>query len=922
MMIAARRVAVACIIGTALLAGCAERNPEVLLASGKDYLAKNDEKAAVIQFKNALQVKPNLAEARFLLGKTLLATGDVSGAEKELRKALELKYSEEEVIPLLGRSLVLLGQHKELVDEFSKAALTGAKGRAELQGALGTAYLNLGQRDQARAAFAAALAAQPNYAPAHLGQAQLAALSRDYANALKLLEPALASKPDYAEGWHLKGDILLARSERQPALAAYRKAVEARDEFLPAHMALVGLLIQQNEFEEASKQVAAMTHIAPKHMQTLYAKAWLAYRQKNFTAAREAIQQQLAVAPENLPGLALAGAIEFELKSYALAETHLLKVLQRMPGNPTTRQALIITYLHTGEYGKALDILKPILGGIDQNAQLLSLAGQTYALSGDHVQASQYFAKAAALDPSDKKKRAALGASLVAKGETERGMRELEQAAKDDTGIAAELVLVSTHMARREYGKALAAIASMEKKQPENPAPHQLRGTVLLTTKDKAAARRSFERAVELNPTYFPAVAQLATLDLADKNVQAARQRFDAVLAKNPQHRDALLALAGLSLRTGSSSAEVASILTKAMTAHPSDPGPRVALIGHYVNARESKKAIQTAQEAVAAMPNQPDILNAAGRAYQAGGETDQALSVYRKLASLQPKSPQPYLRMAEAHLAARDREGASTSYQRALGLQPNLLEAQRGIIVLHMQSGQVQQAIAAAQDVQKQRPKQAIGYALEGDVHTVAKNWTEAQQAYRRGLKQAPSTDLATRLHDLFITSGNSANAEQFTATWLKEHPKDDRFRMHLAQSAMSRKDYETAAQYYRKLLDRNGENPLVLNNLAFASSQLMDPKAIEYAEKAYGVAPDHPAVINTLGILLVDKGDTARGVELLKKASALDPKSPDIRFNLAKGLIKAGQKDNARKELDELAKLGEKFPRHAEVKQLRREL
>ena len=50
--------------------------------------------------------------------------------------------------------------------------------------------------------------------------------------------------------------------------------------------------------------------------------------------------------------------------------------------------------------------------------------------------------------------------------------------------------------------------------------------------------------------------------------------------------------------------------------------------------------------------------------------------------------------------------------------------------------------------------------------------------------------------------------------------------------------------------------------------------------------------------------------------------PQAAEIRLNLARGLIKAGKKDAARKELDELAKLGDKFSDQAEVARLRQGL
>ena len=74
----------------------------------------------------------------------------------------------------------------------------------------------------------------------------------------------------------------------------------------------------------------------------------------------------------------------------------------------------------------------------------------------------------------------------------------------------------------------------------------------------------------------------------------------------------------------------------------------------------------------------------------------------------------------------------------------------------------------------------------------------------------------------------------------------------------------------------------------------------------------------MDTLGVLLMDKGDTARGLELLKKAVALAPQASQIRLNYAKALIKAGKNSDARSELDQLAKLGDKFPAQAEVAQL----
>jgi len=61
--------------------------------------------------------------------------------------------------------------------------------------------------------------------------------------------------------------------------------------------------------------------------------------------------------------------------------------------------------------------------------------------------------------------------------------------------------------------------------------------------------------------------------------------------------------------------------------------------------------------------------------------------------------------------------------------------------------------------------------------------------------------------------------------------------------------------------------------------------------------------------------QGDAGRGLVLLAKAADLAPQAGTIRLNLAKALIKAGKKTEAKQELEALAKLGDRFAEQAEV-------
>ncbi len=162
------------------------------------------------------------------------------------------------------------------------------------------------------------------------------------------------------------------------------------------------------------------------------------------------------------------------------------------------------------------------LGNEAIDPSLYAVAGQTYLQNGDAKKAEEYFAKALKLDPANAGKQTALALSRLAGGETASAFDELQNIAGSDSGISADLALISAHMRRKEFDQALAAVAKLEGKQPDKPLAADLRGRIQLAQKDSAAARKSFEQALTIDPSYFAAAVSLATLDMADKKPDEA----------------------------------------------------------------------------------------------------------------------------------------------------------------------------------------------------------------------------------------------------------------------------------------------------------------------------------------------------------------------------------------------------------------
>jgi putative PEP-CTERM system TPR-repeat lipoprotein len=373
--------------------------------------------------------------------------------------------------------------------------------------------------------------------------------------------------------------------------------------------------------------------------------------------------------------------------------------------------------------------------------------------------------------------------------------------------------------------------------------------------------------------------------------------------------------LAELSQNQGGSKQEVADLIGKAITANPNDAAPRIMLIELFLREKDVKQALSAAQAGVTAVPDNRALQDALGRTQLLSGDINQALTTFGKMASQQPNATQPHLRLAEVYLADNKRVEAAQSLSKAIEIKSDLLPAQRGLILLDVAAERYQAALNTARTVQRQRPKEPVGYALEGDVFSAQKKWDEAIQSYQNGLKATRSVELAIKMHGAYTAAGKKTEADQVAAAWLKDHPNDLGFMFYLGDSALTRKDLPAAEKYYGAVVQAQPENAPALNNLAWVSGQLKRDKALVYAEKAVNLMPKQPAFTDTLAMLLLDQNDFGKALDWSKKTVAMQPDNPVFKLNLAKVYVKSGDKSNAKPILDELAKLGDKFSGKSEV-------
>ncbi|MBI1397676.1 MAG: PEP-CTERM system TPR-repeat protein PrsT [Betaproteobacteria bacterium] len=915
------RLLMTLVLPAALLGGCwGGGDEQKFIASGKAQLQQHNDAGAIIEFKNALQKQPDNAEARYLLGTALRSTGNLAAAEIELRKALAAGYEADTVRAAIVGLLIDMGQAQKALDEIGKAGADDTAIPAGLLALKGDALLGLGRTEDARAVYDAALAKDPQNATGMLGRARMAAIAGDSARAESLVDEVVKVHPDFLNGWLMKANLLVQGGRIPDAIAAYDRAIAIRPGDFRIYTGLIPALLVTRNVDTASRRVAELKKLAPAAPVTAYLDALMSYTKGDKLHARDAIGLVLKVAPDDMRALMLAGTIEHDLGNDSLAVKYLTRVVAAAPAEEQSRRLLASSYLRLGNVEKAEELARPLLEAPSVSPQVHELAGEIAFARRDLSASVSQYEQAVKGDPGNASLRLRLAQARLATGDTDRGVAELEAASTADPGnAAADLALVTFHLARGDVDRAQAAATVLARKLPAAPATPFAQGLVLLARKDVAQARTAFEKAVTIDPAYLPAARQLAVLDEQDHKPSAAVARFQAVLKADPNQYEAALLLAEALQRARSPAADVVAALDSAIAMAPSNPRPQLAKIEYLTKSGNDKDALTAAQNAQATLPDDRTVLYALARAQQRVGDHAQALATFGKLASLAPEWEIPQLGLASVHAAEGNWSAARTAAQRAVELKPGSVPAHLSLVDIGLRAGQLEQALADAQAIQQKWPSTAAGYAASAQVYMAMKKPGDAERVLRSGLAKTGSVDLVNRLYALTLSQGRGEAADREQLAWVARHPSDVRALMFAGDARLAAGQYREAERWYRKAVAVQPQNAIVLNNLAWVLGKLGDPSAVTIGQQALARVPDSPVVMDTLGSLYVQFGQVDEGIAQLRKAAELAPKAVTVRINLARGLIKSGDKSGARRYLDEADGLNPNDTARKEIAELR---
>ena len=433
-------------------------------------------------------------------------------------------------------------------------------------------------------------------------------------------------------------------------------------------------------------------------------------------------------------------------------------------------------------------------------------------------------------------------------------------------------------------------------------------------------ARAYLARALALEPANPGLLATLARTDIRAGSLDAAVETLQRLLEIPGSRTVARLGLVEVAQLRGSA-VEARKGLEQIRADDPGAVVPRLMLARMMLTASEAAPAAIVLSEVVSIAPRDAALRLQVARLLSEFGRYDDAIRQVREAVEISPAASAAWTELARLQLALNLPQPARESVGKAVAIDRDSVEAVGLLALLDLREKRSESALQLALDLAARRPADPRAAVLEGDVRLALGQPREAAQAFQRAMALSSNLQVAAK-QAAAMRNARMANSEAPLARWVAERPEDVRARELLAEAYQLSGRRELAVEQYQRLAANPAAGFAAINNLAWLYHEQGDDRAEVTARRAYDLAPDNPAVVDTYGWILCEQGKVAAGLEALKKAAKLAPDNPDIRYHHAAALARSGEGGRAMGLLTDLLKSDPDFSSRADAEQLRREL
>lgn len=263
-------------------------------------------------------------------------------------------------------------------------------------------------------------------------------------------------------------------------------------------------------------------------------------------------------------------------------------------------------------------------------------------------------------------------------------------------------------------------------------------------------------------------------------------------------------------------------------------------------------------------------------------------------------------LTLAGYHLALGDTTASQSALAKAVEIAPTNVGVRAIRANVFLATRNYQAVVAEANELEKLGSTPRLPLIMRG----MARLALGQHQAARHDLEAAALVDPGNpRVHlglaEALMHLGEYERADQEASLALRYDPKSAD--AYLSKGCIAEKAgaVDRAEAMYRKAIEINPRHGGALNNLAYLllTRRQRPNEALEFAKRAYQIAPEAPSVADTLGWTYMQLGRVGDALPLLRKA-AQATEDAEIHVHYARALLATGDTATARKVLEAAAR------------------
>jgi len=305
------------------------------------------------------------------------------------------------------------------------------------------------------------------------------------------------------------------------------KKIQPNNSGIRAELAKVYL--SQGTYDKAIQELETISGNANENEQAKRLLIYTYLRKQDFSEARKTTQALIKDSPDNPAWWVVLGGVELIAGNRDEARKNLNKALSIRANFAPARLNLARLELEDGQLLNASHQFETVLEAEPKNGAALLGMAQIAEKSGDTKQALDWLEKARQSDKDAIVPRLVLGRYYLRNEKYDQALVIAKEAfAADGNNIQVLRMLALTYIKLKQEDEALNTYQRVAKKDPKNPQWQYEIGNIYSGSKRFEQARLSYNKALQLNKEFLPAMVNLAGVDIQ-------QGKFDNALKKSEQ---------------------------------------------------------------------------------------------------------------------------------------------------------------------------------------------------------------------------------------------------------------------------------------------------------------------------------------------------------------------------------------------------